>query len=79
MKIDAVRKEMNSRSCGDMSHEFGDMSGHVQSQRVVSDDTSYYILINKNKQGNDTAKHQVGGYLKSNPIVFCDLHTLCWS
>ncbi|XP_041359728.1 DNA repair protein complementing XP-G cells-like isoform X2 [Gigantopelta aegis] len=60
-RLDAVRKELNVESCGDVSHHFGDASGQIQSQRVVSDDTSHYILIQgvgRHRQVEEDSKRQ---------------------
>ncbi|KAK1802951.1 hypothetical protein P4O66_021481, partial [Electrophorus voltai] len=45
-RLEGVEKEMSQRSCGDVEQQYGPGDGHtVETQRLISEDSSHYILI----------------------------------
>ena len=67
-KLDAVRKEINTRHTGDVSAGFAQAStaSEIVTRKVVSDDRSHYILIKGLSKFDQTSTTDVEGYSNKN-------------
>lgn len=51
-RLEGVEKEMSQRGCGAVEEEFGQGEEHdVESHRLISEDSSHYILIKGQRNG----------------------------
>ncbi|XP_076839487.1 DNA excision repair protein ERCC-5 [Brachyhypopomus gauderio] len=58
-RLEGVEKEMGQRSCGDVEQQCGPGEGHiVENRRLVSEDSSHYILIKGSQKSEKAPQSQ---------------------